>query len=157
VSNPSNFIERRVLASLPLLKYKVEKTFIDGVGVGGGVVDRLKQMGFMPKIVEVSGAHTPNKPLIYANKRAEMWGDMKDWLNTGYINGDIRSELTCRLFDKGLENQTPFTQVSRLHYTSSSERVCIVYYPNFPTTSNIPTRNLSMFYRWGWCRRWCCR
>jgi phage terminase large subunit-like protein len=27
-------------------KYKVDKVFIDGVGVGGGVVDRLNQMGY---------------------------------------------------------------------------------------------------------------
>ena len=75
--------------------YKVDKTFIDGVGVGGGVIDRLNQMGYKNRIVEVSGANTPNKPLIYANKRAEMWGDMKDWLQTGYINKDIREQLTC--------------------------------------------------------------
>ena len=75
--------------------YKVDKTFIDGIGVGGGVVDRLNQMGYKSRIVEVAGSNTPNKPLIYANKRAEMWGDMKDWLGTGYINGDIRAQLTC--------------------------------------------------------------
>ena len=75
--------------------YKVDKTFIDGIGVGGGVVDRLKQMGYGTRIVEVAGSNTPNKPLVYANKRAEMWGDMRDWLQTGYINGDIREQLTC--------------------------------------------------------------
>ena len=76
-------------------KYKVDKVFIDGVGVGGGVVDRLNQMGYKSKIIEVAGSNTPNKPLIYANKRAEMWGDMKDWLQTGYITGEIRAQLTC--------------------------------------------------------------
>jgi hypothetical protein len=54
--------------------------FIDGVGVGGGVVDRLVQMGYSNIIIEVAGSNTPNKPLIYANKRAEMWGDMKETL-----------------------------------------------------------------------------
>jgi hypothetical protein len=44
--------------------YKVDKTFIDGVGVGGGVIDRLNQMGYKNRIVEVSGANTPNKPLV---------------------------------------------------------------------------------------------
>jgi hypothetical protein len=34
--------------------YKVDKTFIDGIGVGGGVVDRLKQMGYGTRIVEVA-------------------------------------------------------------------------------------------------------
>jgi hypothetical protein len=39
--------------------------FIDGVGVGGGVVDRLVQMGYSNVIIEVAGSNTPNKPLIY--------------------------------------------------------------------------------------------
>jgi hypothetical protein len=78
-----------------ILRYNIDKVFIDGVGVGGGVVDRLVQMGYSNVIIEVAGSNTPNKPLIYANKRAEMWGDMKDWLQTGYITGDLRAQLTC--------------------------------------------------------------
>jgi hypothetical protein len=50
------------------------------------------QMGYSNVIIEVAGSNTPNKPLIYANKRAEMWGDMKDWLQTGYITGDLRAQ-----------------------------------------------------------------
>jgi hypothetical protein len=87
-----------VLADLiasDIVKYNITKCFIDGDGVGGGVVDRLNQMGFKRKVIEIKNASTPNKPHIYANKRAEMWGDMRDWLETGYINGGIRSELTC--------------------------------------------------------------
>jgi hypothetical protein len=61
-----------VLADLiasDIVKYNITKCFIDGDGVGGGVVDRLSQMGFKRKVIEIKNASTPNKPHIYANKR----------------------------------------------------------------------------------------
>jgi hypothetical protein len=36
-------------------------TFIDGVGVGGPVVDRLIQMGYGSRITEVGGSQKPHK------------------------------------------------------------------------------------------------
>ena len=52
--------------------------FIDGIGVGAGVVDRLRQLGFAP--IDVNAAATASDDRHYANKRAEMWGRMRDWL-----------------------------------------------------------------------------
>lgn len=49
----------------------------------GGVVDRLRQRGFGKKIVEVQAGSKTTDPLKYYNKRAEMWGLMKDWLIAG--------------------------------------------------------------------------
>jgi hypothetical protein len=55
--------------------------FVDGIGVGAGVVDRLRQLGFA--IVDVNAAGAAADPQRYANKRAEMWGRMRDWLTAG--------------------------------------------------------------------------
>lgn len=52
--------------------------FIDGGGVGGGVVDRVRQLLPKEKIQEINFASSAHKPAKYANKRAEMWGDMRD-------------------------------------------------------------------------------
>lgn len=57
----------------------VVKTFVDGVGVGGGVVDRLAQLGYKP--VDVSAGGRAMNDERYANKRAEMWGVMRDWIS----------------------------------------------------------------------------
>lgn len=62
--------------SLPL----PDAAFIDGIGIGAGVVDRLKQMGFN-NIIDVNSAASPCDRR-YANKRAEMYGRMRDWLNS---------------------------------------------------------------------------
>ncbi|MGE5537322.1 MAG: terminase [Gemmatimonas sp.] len=55
--------------------------FIDGVGVGGGVVDRLKQLGF--PVIEVNGGSRATDDRRYANRRAEMWARVREWLQAG--------------------------------------------------------------------------
>lgn len=63
-------------------KQKADFIVVDGVGVGGGVIDRLKQLGIR-NVIEISGAMTPSDPSMYANKRAELWGWMRDALREG--------------------------------------------------------------------------
>lgn len=56
-------------------------TFVDGGGVGGGVVDRLRQMHF--PVVDVQFGSRADDPRKHANKRAQMWDGMRDWLKAG--------------------------------------------------------------------------
>lgn len=83
-------------------RYEPEAVFIDGGGVGGGVVDILKSQGY--KVIEVNFGARPRDQRKYANKRAEMWDDMKAWLNTGAIDADeqLRDDLLAPeyAFDK---------------------------------------------------------
>ena len=53
--------------------------FIDVGGLGAGVVDRLKEMGFS-NIYPVNSGEKALDPDLYGNKRAEMWGEGKKWL-----------------------------------------------------------------------------
>lgn len=53
-------------------------TFVDGGGLGAGVVDRLRQLNY--RVVDVLAGSAPDDKDKYANKRAEMWGRMRDWL-----------------------------------------------------------------------------
>lgn len=68
--------------------------FVDGGGVGGGVVDRLRQMGYDP--VEVQFGGKADDPRKYMNKRAEMWGRMKEWMEIGILEKDeaLATDLT---------------------------------------------------------------
>ncbi|MEW5882082.1 MAG: terminase [Pseudomonadota bacterium] len=61
-------------------------TFVDGGGVGGGVVDRLRQLGY--DVIEVQFGSRADDPKRYANKRAEMWGRLKEWLKGGALPND---------------------------------------------------------------------
>jgi hypothetical protein len=59
---------------------------VDEGGVGGGVVDRLKEQRY--KIRGVNFGSKSKNPIMYGNKRAEMWGEMRNWLKTASIPSD---------------------------------------------------------------------
>jgi hypothetical protein len=64
-------------------KHRPDKVFIDSTGLGVGVVDRLKELGYVTKglIMGVGFGTTPIKEHMYVNKRAEMWGELREWLH----------------------------------------------------------------------------
>ncbi len=69
------------------LRHRATVCMVDEGGVGGGVVDRLRQLA-IPVIGVNFGASPDNytgSSIKYANKRAEIWGDMREWLSTGSI------------------------------------------------------------------------
>ena len=71
-------------------EYDPDILFIDGGGVGGGVIDRVKQLMQPTKIREINFGSTPNNPEKYYNKRAEMWGIARDNIKSGIeIPNDI--------------------------------------------------------------------
>lgn len=91
---------------------------VDGGGVGGGVVDRLRQLRVPVYEVQFGanpdGTNLYNPMAKYRNKRSEIWGEMRDWLKEGAIpdfkipqlNGDILTlveELTGPTY--GLNDQ----------------------------------------------------
>lgn len=62
--------------------YRGITVFIDGVGVGGGVVDQCNNYG-MHSIMEVNAGSKAENTERYRNKRAEMWDRMLEWLKAG--------------------------------------------------------------------------
>lgn len=74
-------------------KYKVDAIFVDGNGVGGGVVDNLKAWGY--KVIEVQAGAGATDSDQYLNKRVEMWALMREWLGIGAIppDADMKSDL----------------------------------------------------------------
>ncbi len=60
--------------------FALDKLFIDMVGLGAGIFDRLKELGYQDKIIAVNAATSPLDKSRYSNKRAEMWDCLKKWL-----------------------------------------------------------------------------
>jgi hypothetical protein len=58
-----------------------DAVFIDAVGLGAGVVDRLRQLGY--EVEEVNGALKALDERKYFNRRMEMWDLMRTWLKNG--------------------------------------------------------------------------
>jgi len=81
--------------------YRTDGIFIDGGGVGGGVVDSVRHMHLFCHEVQFGskpdyfGFVTGTEGEKYANKRAEMYGMLRGWLRTGAIplDAELRSQL----------------------------------------------------------------
>ena len=67
-----------------------DAVFIDS-GAGGGVIDRLRQLGH--DVTEVNFGGKPSD-IRYLNKRAEMWFEMAEWIRAG---GAIPNDNTLKL------------------------------------------------------------
>ena len=61
-------------------EHQADMIFVDA-GYGQGVIDRLRALG--RQCVEVYFGSAAADTRQYANKRAEMWGRVKDWLKSG--------------------------------------------------------------------------
>ena len=68
-------------------RYEPDGVFIDEGGVGGGVVDRVRSLGY--HVVGVNFGKGSDRGVQfetgiagerYGNKRAEMWGSMREWM-----------------------------------------------------------------------------
>jgi hypothetical protein len=73
-------------AATAIERLKPDAVFVDGGGVGGGVVDRLKMLGY--RVIEVQSGEKANDEEQYINKRVEMWGHLREWLVHGCIDND---------------------------------------------------------------------
>lgn len=91
--------------------YRADAVFVDGGGVGGGVVDRLRQLNVPVREVQFGGK--PDRAQLdlnadkYANKRTEMWGMMRQMLPHIAVPDDdkLSSELTSALYGYRLDNE----------------------------------------------------
>ena len=73
-------------------------TFVDSVGLGAGVVDRLRQLNY--DVIEVNAGSKAADEEQFFNKRSEMWYNMREWLQNG---ADIPKDMDLRAGLIGLE------------------------------------------------------
>ena len=78
---------------------RIACTFVDGIGVGAGVVDRLQMLGY--PVIEVNGGETAFDDVLFYNKTAEMWSRMRDWIRGADLpakDSELRLALIGREF-----------------------------------------------------------
>ena len=79
---------------------KPRAVFVDVVGLGAGVVDRLKQLGH--RVLGVNSGARPGRPEAFANLKAEMWHKMRDWLETAVLpeeRADLKNDLLAPTYE----------------------------------------------------------
>ena len=69
-------------------------TVIDEGGLGYGILDRLTEQRY--KVRGVNFGWKAKSSIMWGNKRAELWGTMREWLKTAAIPKDrqLKADLT---------------------------------------------------------------
>lgn len=106
-----------------IIEHEPRCIIIDGDGIGGAVADHLRML--LPKphtprrewpdtalarwfekhpwftVQEFHGGYAPMDPFMYFNRRAEVWGLVKKWLEHGQIDDDpeLERDLTGPMYD----------------------------------------------------------
>jgi hypothetical protein len=85
--------------AMVIAEWSPDAVFVDGGGLGAGVVDRLRQLGYDVVEVQFGGRPTNGR---FVNKRAEMWTGMRDWLQAGGAipaDGALAQDLSLPTYD----------------------------------------------------------
>ncbi len=77
------------------LRCRATVVMVDSGGVGGGVADRLRMMQIPVMDVDFGSKATNEDGVKCANKRAEIWKRMRDWLTGGAVPAQVQgSDIT---------------------------------------------------------------
>lgn len=134
-------------------RYKPRLTFVDGVGVGGGVVDRLRQLGF--SVVDVSSGGKPTRDDRFVNLKAEMWSRMKDWLrDNGSLpdRDDLADDLTAPLYEYDhagrlkLERKEDLKQRG-LASPDIADALALTFAQTVPAEASVPAGMIDLVWR----------
>lgn len=92
--------------ALEAMKWKPDAIFVDAGNIGAAIIDRLRQLG-VENVQEVwfggegrDAELSPGVRVKTANKRAEIWTNMRSWLSIGAIPDDqqLKDDLTGPLY-----------------------------------------------------------
>ena len=94
-------------------KFSPDLTVIDEGGLGAGVLDRLKEQRYKVRGVNFGGKADDHS---WGNKRAEIWGLMREWVKTASIgsddanasrdNRDLKADMTGPQYKLNSQGQT---------------------------------------------------
>tara|TARA_R110000803_G_scaffold14586_1_gene40467 strand:+ start:1952 stop:3484 length:1533 start_codon:yes stop_codon:yes gene_type:complete len=86
-------------------KFKPDAVFVEGDGVGGGVIDILKEFGY--RVIEVTAGGGAENKDMYMNHRTELWGRVRDWLPTAKLPDDkpLADDLAAPMYQYTLKGQ----------------------------------------------------
>lgn len=76
-------------------EYPLDAIFVDVVGIGSGVYDMLNNK--LDYVYPVNGGSSPQDKAKYLNKRAEMWGRMREWFKDGPVVAPNSPEMLTDL------------------------------------------------------------
>ena len=94
---------------IQIAKHKPDGIIVESIGPGVGVIDQLRARNV--RVIEVHPGSSADKYQVFANKRAEWWSRMKDWLNHGCLPLDPEMESQLTEITYFLNKQTNLMQM----------------------------------------------
>lgn len=95
-----NSIQVATAVAAEIQEFQPDAVFVDGTGgYGAGVIDQLRQWGFDVTEVQFGGKALDPR---FANKRAEMYWGVKEWLEAGgalYDDAALKAELCAPTYE----------------------------------------------------------
>jgi hypothetical protein len=86
--------------------FRPDAIFVDVAGVGGGVVDRLTQLGY--RIIDVNAGNKSSDDTKWPLLRDEMWHRMRAWIQDRGVlpnRTDIAADLTSATYKYDMRNR----------------------------------------------------
>jgi hypothetical protein len=98
-------------------KFSIHKVFIDA-GYGYGLIDELVRLGYKRQVTAVQFGQKPIDSVRFLNKRAEMYGLSRDWLEEGNVSIPDTDEFMFDLLLTPREKESP---TKRMYLTAKAE------------------------------------
>ena len=106
------------------LRYRPKAMYIDSIGLGAGVADRLlelkDQMGWPCEIIHVNVSEASSMSERFVNLRAELWYAVREWLEQKECSIDP-GPLTRKLTEELSSTNQKFTSLGKVQIESKLE------------------------------------
>jgi phage terminase large subunit len=99
-------------------KERPESIYVDSIGLGAGVADRLRELGL--PAVDVNVAESPSMKDRFTRLRAELWYGVRDWLEQRNVAFPKDLALAEKLMAELAEPQATFTSTGKADVESKS-------------------------------------
>lgn len=99
----------------------VSGLFVDGGGIGGGVVDQLRHLNYAPIEVQFGGGATDK--MTYRFKSDEMWGLMREAIKNRLVLPDIKTPTGLVLHTQLTQREFGYTQLGNKVHLESKDKM----------------------------------
>lgn len=95
------------------------RIYVDSIGLGAGVADRLLELDL--PVVHVNVSETPSMAERFVNTRAEIWYNMRDWFEARECRIEASDKFGQKLLDELVSVNQKFTSLGKVQLESKAE------------------------------------